>query len=409
MAGAIKGIVLAAFALGMLGCRGNQEVPFARYAQPVETPILNASSSNGFDTVALAGEDAIVLAGTLGTRPEISIPNREKLKGSLRRPLDRIAAAVARPSVYRFAPHHPLRPPKRRLGWDLLGRVLAWRIEDSCAEGNYDAAIRDVGTALRFGFLLTGGDVTDATIGLSIVDGARKAIAPSLDTMGAGQLGTLAQTVWGALEGKPLLNQAYDNELQNALTMVDAVQEAHRMGEMKPFYEAMSADGDIAQSRLGEIKPESEKRKAFFDGLADEARAEHAWLSSKVRIPAVRREMEEPPKRNRFRPWLLFSRHFVMVGRRLLAQNDVTLARTRLLAIEAIALRQVKATGLAPRSLEGVPEFGRQDPFNGRTLGFRSIGQDFVAYSVGSNFTDEAGDTDINYAEPDLRVERPVL
>ncbi len=403
-----RGLTLAVTITAALlaGCRGGAPAPVRTYGEPGEPVALSESSSNAFDIVALAAQDAQSLAGDLALKTDPSEQREQLVIDRVSRPLAKASAALRSPGVFRFAPKSALDHDSFREGWRILGQALEWRIRRACEAAKYDAAVSDLLDALRLGFLLGGGGTQDAALGLWIADRARQAIAPSLAAMSQAQLGKLARGTWSALEAKPLLTTTLQHEKLNGLATVDALQDALFTQKLEGFRRLLGADADEALERLGRLAPDSGERLAYFDGLAKEVEEEAAWLGGKVRLPASRREMDKAPKRSKNRAWAKISFHLIVVSRNLLAQNDRTLARTRLLAAEAEALRISKATGRAPRDLDFAPAAARQDPYVGRRLQYRAVGAEFNVYSVGANLTDEGGDTNLKFDSPDLRLER---
>ncbi|MBI3721527.1 MAG: hypothetical protein HY248_03155, partial [Fimbriimonas ginsengisoli] len=142
------------------------------------------------------------------------------------------------------------------------------------------------------------------------------------------------------------------------------------------------------------------------EGLAHEAETEASWLGTACLQPAIKREGGSPPVGGR-QPWRKFAKQLFGTGRPLLAVNDATLARSRLLILTCRALAQVKRTGAAPRDLSEIPTRLRQDPYTGRPFAYRADGPDFVLYSVGADFKDDGGETDESFTAPDLALERP--
>jgi hypothetical protein len=87
--------------------------------------------------------------------------------------------------------------------------------------------------------------------------------------------------------------------------------------------------------------------------------------------------------------------------------EDSTLARTRLLIIEATILQKVKSGDSAPKDLSEFPAPIRTDPYSGDQFIYRADGKDYRVYSVGADFRDDGGETDWDtYSTPDLKLER---
>ena len=72
-----------------------------------------------------------------------------------------------------------------------------------------------------------------------------------------------------------------------------------------------------------------------------------------------------------------FDRHFFLIGKPLLAIEDRSVARLRLLVLEAELRRVVKATRRAPLSLDRVHPPWATDPYDGRPFGYLPDGAEF--------------------------------
>ena len=102
-----------------------------------------------------------------------------------------------------------------------------------------------------------------------------------------------------------------------------------------------------------------------------------------------------------------FARHFFLIGSPLLDIEDRSVARLRLLIMEAELRRFVALQGRAPASLTAVKPPWATDPYNGRTFGYQPDGAEFRVYSVGANLKDDLGDTDAAGLDPDIRTVIP--
>jgi hypothetical protein len=161
----------------------------------------------------------------------------------------------------------------------------------------------------------------------------------------------------------------------------------------------------IAINYLSSIKLGSEKAKNYFEGLTKEVDGEINYLMKCSAMPARKRETQRREHLADYRPWRRFSRHIVTTGNEFLKRRDRTLARSRLFAIEAALLSQVKAIRRAPDTLAGFGDIV-QDPYTGDPFIYRASGPDYVIYSVGEDFKDDMGETDQDFLRPDLTIER---
>ena len=184
-------------------------------------------------------------------------------------------------------------------------------------------------------------------------------------------------------------------------TLVDAVR-SDDYARLKPVLGRDFRDLDD----IREMKPE--KRAAVFTGLEENRRRlAAAWRATAV-LPASRRtRILGEVKLRGDKVQKAFARHFFLVGKPLLAIEDRSLARLRLLVLEAELRRVVAVRHRAPASLDAVrPPWGT-DPFNGLTFGYQPDGAEFRVYSVGGNLRDDLGDTDDAGLDPDIRTVLP--
>jgi hypothetical protein len=114
----------------------------------------------------------------------------------------------------------------------------------------------------------------------------------------------------------------------------------------------------------------------------------------------------DPPKPTaKERPWKHFGRHFFLAADPLLALNDQTLARTRLLILNAELIKAFKLKAAYPTSLAAFDPAIKTDPYTGADFRYRSDGTDCSVYSVGANLRDDGGETDESFTTPDLKLE----
>jgi hypothetical protein len=401
-------ILLALVAVGLsAGCRHAATPPFETWfsGAPAYSPTTN--SDNAYDAYALAGAEVEAQAGSLLNRnyftPYYKRLTLDKIGGTLAR----LEAATGRKCLFQFQPHQPGKPPRFQQGWRLLARALVWQIEQAVVDGDYGVAAKKAVAAITFGLDLTGGGALDASLGLSIVDDARSAIAPATSRMSPEQLAVIEDGITRALLNKPLLSQTFEHELQNMKAGVQYVQDAYRDSNWQSLLDLMGKDVRPAIEYLKQMKNKGEdKRVEFFRGLAGEADAEVAWLSEQSRLPAYKRSSDGPEDQEKERPWRRFAKHFFLVGRPLLSMDLRTVARTRLLLLEAHAMRAVKAQRSAPGDLSDVQSALRTDPYSGRDFIYRAQGADYRIYSVGADYRDDGGETDETYSFPDLMLEK---
>ncbi len=191
---------------------------------------------------------------------------------NLRRRVKAVMAAAGKPCDFQFVPHKPFQAVPFQAGWRLIGRAIEWQVEDGCQAADFDKAVRAAVAGTRFGFDLTGGGATDVSLGLSIADDVRKAIAPYLPKMSPAQLDTLAQGLKAALTSKPPISKTIGNERQNMLTAIQFLQDSLKSGDLKVVQKNLGTDVDEAVKYLGSLRDNAHKRSAYFDDLAKRRR-----------------------------------------------------------------------------------------------------------------------------------------
>jgi hypothetical protein len=306
-----------------------------------------------------------------------------------------------------FLPTSPFQAPKNQQGWRLIGRDLVWKIQDNLKLAKYDEAVSATVTATKFGFDISGGGATDASLGFAIADEARKAMAPALNRLSPGQLAGLAAGIERALDAKPSLSQVVDHEHENMLECVQVVQDDYRDRRFDDLSVNLGPDSRGAVEYLKELShKDTTQRPAYFIGFAAEADTLANWMKSVAELPGVDRQTKPEPKFSSERPWKKLSKEFFSSLKPLLQMSDQTVARTRLLILESLILQQVKANGVAPSNLSAFADSLKTDPYSGKPFVYGADGTDYHVYSVGADFRDDGGETDETYTQPDLKLER---
>lgn len=385
----------------MCGCGRSERPPYPTWAPPES----ENAPSGAFEAYVMAAEQAESLAGDAARRVNFTPKMKRDLCAKLSPALGTVIRAGG-PCAFTYLSRGPFEAPKHQAGWWLIGQCLAWRIEAAIVAENYGQAVADAVVATRFGIGLTGGSAMDASLGLSIVDRARRALAPHLPKLGASQLATLASGIESALNDRPQMSAVIRNERLNMLRAVQYVQDLYRDERLKELSKRLGTDVADAVAYLDQLHAKDKKRPAYFQGFADEAEKTCAYLQRLSTLNAEQRSKEPPLKLAEERPWWRFAKHFFGAVQPLLALKDATLARTRLLALEALVLRQVKISGAAPKDLSAFPETLIVDPYSGRAFVYRSEASEYHLYSVGPDLKDDGGETNESFTEPDLTVER---
>lgn len=369
---------------------------------PAYTP--QAGSDNAFDAYALAANEVEGKAGDLLDRVSFTPGQKRKVMDLCAGAVRDVSAASRKRCEFRFTARKPFTGAPYQRGWRLIGRSLRWKAEEAAANGDYDGAIDTALVATRFGFDLTGGGATDASLGFAIADDARIALISSLDRMGAGQLGKLQAGLAEALARKPSVAGVIENERMSSRLAVQAIQDAYANQSLGEIEKQLGPGVKEAVQYLRD--QDLEKARGYFEGFAAEAETSTDALIRLAKLSVAEREKEPKPKLAGERPWRRFSRHFLATARPLLEIDDRTTARTRLLALESALSKTRKLKQPFPRDLSKFPESLTKDPYSGGLLRFVSDGMEFRVYSVGENLRDDGGDTDDAWLAPDLTLER---
>ena len=388
----------------LAGCHRTVPPPLPTYAPPPTTYVPGSGGTNAFDAYVLAAAEAEVAVAPFRYKPlgrTFFTPGQRKaLMKALAPALRRIDSARAA-CDFRYAPVRPGDPLPDRAAWRLLGRALRWRIDDALAAGSARNAVAEAAVAFRFGNDLCGGGPADRTLGVEIANDARLAVVPTLTRLDADGLRRLGEATKAGLRRRPSLDRTFANADADAAlamqTLVDAVR-SDNYGRLKGDF------GRDFRDLEGIRGLSAEKRAALFAGLEENrTRLAAAWRAAAA-LPASGRAKILDVKLSGDKAQKTFARHYFLVGRPLLAIEDRSLARLRLLVLEAELRRVVLARKAAPTSLDKVQKPWGIDPYNGRSFGYQPDGAEFRVYSVGENLKDDLGDTDSAGLEPDIRT-----
>jgi hypothetical protein len=292
------------------------------------------------------------------------------------------------------------RPELRR-----LADVLRWQIQEHAAAGDLDAAIQAAVLSSKVGFDLTSGNPRDASLGLVIVDNARKALLPYLGAMNAKQLSTLARSLKKVFLGRPPFERAMQAAGYEMLDKVEQIQNAYR----DQSFEGLRSDlGTSSKSAIGLLtdlhRQSDEKRVRFFEGLVDDAKQAADVAVEDARIPAKLRSTTRDSAVEEG-PWKRIGARYFESWRPLMEMNDATVARTRLLILTAEIDAILKTSGRTPDSLRSFTAALTVDPYTGEPFIYRTDGRGFKLYSTGADFQDNGGLTDEAFSNPDLLLE----
>ena len=388
--------------LAAAGCRPRAELPLSRWAS--KTP--EAEVSPAFEELVALGREAETAAPKLLVRTEFFPAHRKRAREVCAPLMARLARVQRAPVRFAYRPAGlQLVLPARR-GWRLMGRAMAWDIEEAVKARAWARAIERWRLATRFGFDLTAGGASDASLGLAIADDARAALAPGLGLMDAGSLAALGAVAETTLGAKPPLAYAIRHEAENMRAILQTMQDAYASGRLTEAARPLgpSVADDVERLARGG----RDKAVASFNALGEDIEGIEDELALDTKRPAPARTWKLSDGASRMR---MFRRAIVGGADALLAMDDTTVARTRLLIVTARLDARAKAGQSLPKRLRdlGKGDLGRAvalDPFSGYDLAYRRDGKEWSVYSVGANGKDDGGVTGTGGLAPDLRLER---
>lgn len=405
-------LTLPVGALILIG--GCSRPTLAEFPQWSKTPVVaDVESGTAYAGYCEAGRNAEKAAEKYLNRVTFTPGQKKAAAAALDPALDQLTSATRRASVgFKFIPTGDDQPTLYFRGWRMLGQALVWRIQQNVEAGRDSAAIRDVITATRFGFDLGNGSTVEGSLGLTIIDDARRAFLPALARLDSGELATLNSGVKLALQRRPDVSVTLENERLVMLRMVQRVQDAYQDNKLDDLTKEIGPELDRAADYLSGLRKDGDKgRQEYFEGFAREAESVADRWQKLSKLSAQQRDTAEAERREAekklpepSRPWKRYAKHFFSAGMPYLEQRDTTLARTRLLALEAGLTLEARRRGYAPQDLK---QFGpmADDPFSGGSFAYRRTGRDFKVYSVGPNFRDDGGQSDESYSVPDVMLE----
>jgi hypothetical protein len=392
--------ILLSLAIG--GCKEPTPPEFPAWVAAHTT--APREDSSGFQEYVAAAKLAEEAAPQYLSRVWFTPGMKENAVKLLSPAMRKVEAASRREPEFDFQSRRPFEPTPHAAGWRLIGRAFTWRIEQAVAREEWSDAMHLFLVSTKFGFDLTGGGAAEASLGLAIADDARRAFAPSLGRLQGGQLDALADSLTRMLESKPPMSATIEHERLNMLQAVQFVQDAYRDARYDELRKHLGNDIRPAIEYVeGLRKDDLTKRAPYFEKFAQEAEMYAKWFLAQSEKPLS--EREESPRLESDRPWRRFSKHFFTGLSSLQAIADSTMARSRLLVIEASVLAEVRRTDRAPLELESVPDWLKTDPYTGKPFIYRANGSDYRIYSVGSDLRDNGGESDDTFTAPDLRLE----
>ncbi len=429
----------------LAGCRSQPEISYTTWSEKTTPYVPSSRSDNAFDSYVLAAEDleravnryrefkrtkALEAAQKLEKKSGKPMGEKERARfNELPLPLNEAvsftpdgsteALKVAMPAYrmvieafnrkcdFRFVPRNVLEVAPHVKNWRLIGRCFVWEIQNAIRDNEMNSAVRAAIEGTKFGFDLTEGGALEASLGFTIVAEIRRTLAPHLSKLTDGQCSVLATGMQTQLERKPGLKSAIENEKKSMLRNVQLLQDTFRSNDYHTILESVgpSVKETITYLREDLSRKDTEKKKAFFVGMAAEANDRTEEFLRNSEQFTAKRVWKDYRKDKSPRPWRRFAPHFFTAIRPLIELNDEAVARTRLLILEALLTKVVKATGGAPRNLDAYDKSIALDPYNGVRFQYRPMGANFRLYSAGPNGVDDGGATDDAFTYPDLTLE----
>ena len=400
--------ILALSLLLAAGCRPKPEVPYATYLKDAPAYMPAPGSKNAYDDYVSLGLEA---AKTL-EEPQTSTFSpgvREVMRNRSLPLLKKLEAASQKPCTFEFRASRPLNTPGPGTGWAKLARALAWTVDGAVAAENWPEAVRWTRVGMTVGFDLNGGGVVDGASGLAMADGVRNAVARGLPKMPADQLEKLSKAVREALLRFPAADVTLVNEHQNELAAIQTLQDAYRSRKAKGLDAISATVYKDAKDSIAYLQAMSEdERPKYFVGLANEVDEGFVLLRASLKmLPKEKQERAQAREADlgkvNYRPWKKLMPHFFEASKPYLDQRTLSLTRSRILVLSALAQGGVKTSGAAPDVLKLIAGDVTIDPYSGRALGYAKAGPDFNVYSVGADGRDDGGDTE-DGLHPDIRL-----
>lgn len=391
--------------LWVFGCRPKPTPPYEKWATPAE---VRTNSPGGFASLVGAAKDCENRAGDYVHRVSFTPKMKVIIVDRLKPTIQILQRESGQKCNFEFEPLSPFLVSPLPSDWRLLGRALVWRIESEVKQEEYDAAIRDFGTALWFGYSLIGGDASTASLGVTIANEARAAIAPCLVRLSAGQLGRLEKLGSQGLESAPGIDVPIRNEGKNMRLAVQYVQDCYQRKDYKELEEKLGSTVKDAVSYLKKMQDHDvELRPTYFGNFAAEADGEVEMLLQRVQTPYDKRSKYTEPKGDR--PYRRFVPHFFYSARPMIEMIEMSWTRTKLLLIDALLMKAVREDGKAPANLGSLPRDLIFDSYSNTDFVYRAAGAESKLYSIGEDLRDNGGDGGETGASPDILPESRTL
>lgn len=385
----------------VLGCHQGPESPYPEWAQPDPEFQASSSSGNAYDGYVLAAQDALKSAPEEANRVAFSENAKKRGLERLGRALAKLEKSSRLPCEFEYRVQDPFAPDPSAKGWRVLGRALVWRIEAAVKNGEYGKAANSVAVATKFGFDLAQGDAQTATLGFTICNEARRAIAPALARLSAEQLATLYTRVSRVVTKNPGFRGTVNHEERRLLLGVQYVQDCYRK---KSFDDLLTRFGNDSRSAVNYLRGlDQSKRVSYFESFGKTSTEFVRHWESEIDKPSPSRNAWVEPDGTG--PWRKFARGFWGTLEPLASMADSCVAHTKLLALSAWAMARAKAHGRPMPNLTSLPKALTADPYSGMPFIYVVSGPDFRLYSVGADGKDDLGESDENGQYPDVVLE----
>lgn len=383
-------------ALAVLMLQGCSSAPALSYPVWSDSNSSTPEANSGYAAYCRAADLAEKSAGKLADTVNFTPGKRKQLLTQLAPAIKELQRGLASPTLgFQGSSAVPGAVPRYHRGFRLIGLALQYRIQDAIERDDLASAMTNARFATKFGFDLCNGGALDASLGLSIANDARAAIAPAIPRLNQKQLREFASTFRKALDDRPSMMITLENERDQMMASIQALQEAFLRGDGEKLVLELNMPSSARKAIASLKEKPTADRLAFFKGLANEVDLKARYWRELAALPASLRD----PKAGRVhklelkgeRPWKLFSDHFCNLGEPLITMSDESLTRTRLMILEAAILSKTKAGNNAPKSLTTYNDVAI-DPYTGRMFPYHADGAEFRVYSTGPNLVDDGGE-----------------
>jgi hypothetical protein len=412
------GPLAAGFAAwGVLGAGmacSRQEPPQLSAVVPVRaTP--KPQPSEGFGEAEMAGRMAtMAVPAKAKGAPRIDPKLKSAIAEELQPALAALRRSLGQPFAFAYTPPAGFHLSESQKGWAWLMKVQRWELDQAIQDEDWSVAAVRAGEAIRFGARLTGGDASDAMMGVTTCRWAMDMIVPHLKQLSPAGLAVLADQSLKALKEMAPIEDTLANQLDTSIVTLQKIQEAYQMKGGEGVEELMGREGENPGEYLDDKPKEAQM---FFASLRDELIQLHSWHVAKASNPVALQPEGNPfnrydsmwllpgeKKKYKTRPWFRLSR-LLMTGHKALAEELPFLqARLKLLGITTRAEMALAQRGQAPDRLGAYPVELRTDPFTGEPMGYAAAGVQYKAWGAGVDGINDGGLTDLGPTTRDMSV-----